>query len=124
MKNKRREITALTRIYDLILWIIPILEKFPRAQKFLLGDRIETLLLDIMDLIIEATYSKQKAPILKEANLKIEKARYLVRLVKDMRYLSTKRYGYIANCLNTIGAEIGGWLKYSESRQYKNNKNK
>ena len=39
-----KEIDAITRLYDFILWMIPKLEKFPRRQKFLLGDRIETLL--------------------------------------------------------------------------------
>jgi len=48
MPKPTNEISALTRTYDLLLWIIPALEKFPKSQKFLLGDRIETLLLDII----------------------------------------------------------------------------
>jgi hypothetical protein len=35
------------QIYDFLKWVIPKLEKFPRNQKFLLDDWIETLLLDI-----------------------------------------------------------------------------
>jgi len=38
---------ALTRLYDLLLWIIHVLNKYPKTQKFLLTDRIETVLLDI-----------------------------------------------------------------------------
>jgi len=52
MKAINKNINALTKIYDLLLWIIPILEKFPRSQKFLLADRIETGFLDIQDLIV------------------------------------------------------------------------
>ena len=55
-----KEIDAITRLYDFILWMIPKLEKFPRSQKFLLGDRIETLMLEILELLIEAAYSRQK----------------------------------------------------------------
>lgn len=43
-----KEVDAVTRLYDFILWMIPKLEKFPRNQKFLLGDRIENLMLDIL----------------------------------------------------------------------------
>jgi hypothetical protein len=59
--NKTGDINALTRLYDLLLWMIPQLEKLPRGQRFLLGDRIETLLLDTMELVIQAVYSKNFA---------------------------------------------------------------
>ncbi len=114
MAKELKEINALTKIYDLLLWIIPQLEKFPKSQKYLLGDKIEASLLDIMDLIVQAAYTRNKTPYLREANLKIEKLRYLIRLVKDLKYLSIKKYEYISRCLNEIGSEIGGWLKYQK----------
>lgn len=40
--------------------MVPKLEKFPRSQKFLLADRIENLMLDILDLLIDAAYSRKK----------------------------------------------------------------
>lgn len=59
-----REVDAITKLYDLLLWMIPKLEKFPRSQKFLLGERIETLMLDILERLIEAAYSRSKtAPL-------------------------------------------------------------
>jgi len=33
---------ALERAYQFLAWLIPTLDKFPRRQKFLLGDRIES----------------------------------------------------------------------------------
>ncbi len=113
MDKNLKEVSALTRTYDLLLWVIPVLEKFPRSQRFLLGERIETFLLDIMELLIKAVYTKNKTGILKEANLKIETLRYLIRLSKDLKFLSTKRYEYISEKLNEIGMEVGGWLKYA-----------
>lgn len=32
---------ALEAMYQLLLWLIPTLEKLPRSQKFLLGDRLQ-----------------------------------------------------------------------------------
>ncbi len=65
MKKTAKEVTALTRTYDLILWSIPDLEKFPKGQKYLLGDRIERLLLEVLELLIQAVYTKNKLGFLK-----------------------------------------------------------
>ena len=32
---------ALEKAYQVMLWLMPTVEKFPRSQKFLLGDRIQ-----------------------------------------------------------------------------------
>jgi hypothetical protein len=37
----RRGGPALERAYQFVLWVVPALDKFPRSQRFLLGDRIE-----------------------------------------------------------------------------------
>jgi len=53
-----KQVDAITKLYNFLLWIIPKLETFPRSQKFLIADRIETVLLDVLDLLIEVAYSK------------------------------------------------------------------
>lgn len=40
--------------------IDPTVEKFPRSQKFQLGDRIQTTALAVLELLIEATYPLQR----------------------------------------------------------------
>ena len=46
---------ALEAMYRFLLWLIPAVEKFPRSQKFLLGDRIQNAALDVLERLIEAT---------------------------------------------------------------------
>jgi hypothetical protein len=110
-----KEVDAITKLYDYILWMIPKLEKFPRSQKFLIADRIETIMLDILDLLIEAAYSRQKSSVLQFANLQLEKLRYLIRLSKDLRLLNLKSYEYSARAIDGVGISVGGWLKYVKS---------
>ncbi len=43
----RRGGPALEKAYRFLLWAVPVLEKFPRSQRFLLGDRIETIALTV-----------------------------------------------------------------------------
>lgn len=111
------DIHALTRVYDLLLWIIPVLEKYPKAQKFLLADRIETGLLDIQDLLLQAVYTKQKLQVLHQSNLRLEQIRFLIRLSKDLRFLGLKQYEHVAGKVDEIGREIGGWIKHCKGRE-------
>jgi len=61
---------VLTHTYDLLRYLVPQLVKFPRAQKFVLADRIQNLLTDILQLLIEAYFTRAdaKRPILQKAN--------------------------------------------------------
>lgn len=105
---------VLTLTYDLLKYIIPQLAKYPRTQKFLLADRIQLNLMDILDLLIEAYYSKsvdfKKSNLLK-VNLLLEKLRYLVRLSHDLHCINTDRYEILQRMVNEIGKQTGGWLK-------------
>ena len=68
-KSPRTGGPDLDKCYQFLLWLIPTLEKFPRSQRFLLGDRIEGAALDVLDGLVEATYSAQCEPILRRVNL-------------------------------------------------------
>ena len=109
---EKRGPDSITLTYDLLKWSIPTLKKFPREQRFLLGDRIESYILDVLELLINANYSRDKLGYLRKANLKIEILRFLWRLSHDLKYLNGRRYEYVSAMLNDIGRLIGGWIKH------------
>lgn len=109
--NQRRLGPALEAHRRLLLWLIPTLEKFPRSQRFLLGDRIETTALDGLERLIEATYRRERRAMLHAANLDLEKLRHLLRLAYELRYLDTRRYEYAARLIDEVGRRVGAWLK-------------
>ena len=108
---------ALEAHYRFILWLVPAVERFPRSQKFLLGDRIQRNALDILEALIEATYTRQRGPHLSRANLGIEKLRFLLRLAHDLRYLDLRRYEHAARCLDETGRKIGAWSKSHHAKE-------
>jgi len=107
----RRYGPALEKAYQFVLWLIPTVEKFPRTQKFLLGDRLQTTALNMLEGLIEATYSREVVPILRRVNLMLEKLRVLSRLAKDLRYLDFPKYEFAARAVDEIGRMVGGWMK-------------
>jgi hypothetical protein len=115
--RSRRSGIALEKCYQFLLWLVPAVEKFPKSQKFLLGDRIQNLALDIQEALIEATYSKNPAPHLAQANLRLEKLRYLFRLSHDLRHFDLRRYEFAARAVDEIGKLVGGWMKASRAEK-------
>ncbi len=55
--NARTTGPAVEAMYRFILWLVPTVEKFPRRQRFLLGDRIQATALDVLERLVEATYT-------------------------------------------------------------------
>ena len=53
----RDRANARSLVFFFLLWFVPALERFPRRQKFLLGDRIRSTALDVLESLIEATYT-------------------------------------------------------------------
>ena len=113
----RRTGPALEQAYQFILWLIPTVEKFPRDRKFLLGDRIQATALEVLEGLIEATYTKSRDRLLGRVNLAIEKLRFLVRLSVDLQCLDTRRYEFAARNLDEIGRQVGGWMKANRAQQ-------
>ena len=85
------------------------------SQKFLLGGRIQSTALDVLERLIEATYTKARRPILVAANLGVEKMRLLFRLSYDLKCLDIRRYEFAARSLDEIGRLVGGWRKASDA---------
>ena len=99
--------------YQLILWMLPKIANFPKDQRFLLADRIERVLLDILEMLIEAVYSKNKREILIKVNLKLDVLRFMMRIAKDMKYVNIKAYDFFCQSSIEVGRMVGGWLKAS-----------
>lgn len=73
--------------------------------------------LDILERLIEATYSRARRPLLSQANLGVEKLRFLFRLAYDLHHLDLRRYEHAARTLDEIGRLIGGWRKADHAAQ-------
>ena len=101
----------LTKLHDLLLYVVPQLNKFPRDQKFVLADRIETKLLEVQECCLRAYYGRDKLTHLLEANLRLELTRHLIRLAHGLRLFSNHTYGVLAEKVDEVGRMIGGWLK-------------
>ena len=106
------ELSVITKAYDLILWFVPIIGKFPRNHRFVLGERMERGLYDLLEGLIRAKYRPaRRRRLLDDANLHLELLRFQSRMATDLDLLSLRRYEHVARQLDGIGQEVGGWLR-------------
>jgi hypothetical protein len=113
--KRHEELVVITKTYDLILWSCNHTGKFPRNHRFLLGERIERNLYDLLETLIQAKYTKQRQPLLERANLMLEILRFQMRLAKDLQCLKVESYGFAAKAIDEIGNLVGGWLNNQTS---------
>ncbi len=109
MAEKQNELPVILKLYDLILWTMNHTAKFPRHHRYSLGAKIEATLLNLLDILIEARYSKDKLKMLERANIVLERFRFQMRLAKDLGVLAIKSFAYQAEKIEEIGRMIGGW---------------
>ena len=106
-----KDLPIIQQTYDLVKWYVPLLNRLPRNHKFTLGERMVMGLYELLEGLIKARFTKDKLELLEGLNLNLDILRYQTRLLMDFELISTQRYGYAASLLESIGAELGGWIK-------------
>lgn len=75
---------AVEDCHRLIAWFIPQIDKFPRVRRYTLGERIETGLLEVLEHLLTAAFSRNKTEPLRAANLRLDMLRHLWRLAHEL----------------------------------------
>lgn len=73
--------------------------------------RIENTTLNVLQSIIQANHESNKSDALKHASIELEKLRILLRLSKELKFMSIQEYENFSQFTTEIGRMIGGWIK-------------
>jgi hypothetical protein len=103
----------LTKAYDLAVWTIRRVGRMPREHRYHLGLGLQELAVELVDRLIVAEYTRDRAGLLREINLLLEQMRYRVRLCKDVELLTLKQYEYAARQIDAVGVSVGAWGRKS-----------
>ncbi|MBN1347717.1 MAG: diversity-generating retroelement protein Avd [Phycisphaerae bacterium] len=113
------DLLVIDRTYELVRWYLGRLGKFPRSQRYGLGQRIEGRLYDVLEGLIRAKYGSGpvKQATLADVNLNLEVLRMLSRLAHELAVLPHKSHEYAMREMDEIGRMVGGWLKQQRDRR-------
>lgn len=107
------EMVIFTRCFDLLAWLMPKAETFPRAHRFTVTQRLMNAALDLQEGLIEAQ-SQRGAPrlvALRTADGVLARLRLYLRLAHHWRWLSSGQYSHVSEMVAEIGRLLGGWLR-------------
>ncbi|MFO0653009.1 MAG: four helix bundle protein [Polyangiales bacterium] len=113
----RRPPPLLHDAYDLTLALYRVVPTFPKAQRFVLGQRIERAALDVLYGIDDANDARVRAEALQRASVAIDRLRLLLRLATDLGFMPVSRHETFITRMEALGRQVGGWIKWAAQRE-------
>ena len=107
------EMVIFTRTYDLLHWLLPKSERFPKVYRSTVTQRLMAAALDLQEslLLAQAYRDKIRLRHLREADAHLSKVRLYLRLVHQWGWLSVGQYEHVSRMVAEIGRLLGGWIK-------------
>ncbi len=107
------DIPLLDKLYAFYKEITVVIVSFPKSRKYTLGEHIERLTLEIIELVISAGYKpkEEKLETVYEISAKLDVLKMLVRLAYETKCMQSKDYQCLSADLSETGKMTGGWIK-------------
>ena len=105
------ETPLFAKLYDLLAWLTPCVEHFPKAQRFVLARRLlDTTFACHADLIrARKVTGAERAQALLRADIQLETLRLQWRMSHELKCISTGQYEHGAKLINEVGRLLGAW---------------
>lgn len=99
--------------YDLYKGLHGLISKYPKGDRFSLGEKTKEQILELIEAITKAGHAKKewKTPQIEQAIVKLELIKIFVRLGYDTHCLNEKQYVVIQERIQEIGRMLGGWKR-------------
>jgi hypothetical protein len=110
------ELVILARAFDLLDWLLPKAEQFPRVYRTTVVQRLMAAALDFQEALFDAQSqggsTRQKH--LRAADAALNKVRLYLRLAHHWRWLNAGQHRHVSAQVAELGRLLGGWLKASQ----------
>lgn len=107
------EMVIFVRVFDLLEWLVPKGESFPRSFRRTVTERLLGAALDLPEHLYRAQSRRGKGrqEALAEADATLNNLRLYLRLAHRWRWLSDGQYEHVSRMLAEIGRLLGGWIR-------------
>ncbi len=86
---------------------------FPKPERFGLGQKIDQLFFEVLELSFTASYlpPEQKIILLGKTISRLDILKFFVQITWENKLISTNKYVELSTKLEEIGRMLGGWKK-------------
>lgn len=111
------DLVILSRVFDLLAWLLPKAERFPRLYRMTVTQRLMDAALDLQERLFDAQSRRgaRRAECLHAADAALAKLRLYLRLAHHWHWLSGGQYEHVSRMVAEIGRLLGGWLKQTST---------
>ena len=101
------------KTYKFYLLLYSCTKTFPKKDRFTLGQKCETLTLEILEILFLANSKRdqEKIPYLNNVDIKLKITQTVIRIAHDVHALEDKKYLLLSTSLEELGRMLGGWIK-------------
>ena len=110
------DMVILTRAIDLLAWLLPKAESFPRPYRATVTQRLMEAALNFQETLFDAQSRRGEARLacLQAADAHLNKLRLYLRLAHHWQWLNDGQYRHVSLLVAELGRLLGGWLKQAQ----------
>jgi len=95
----------------LLLEIFRFTKNISKEFKYTVGESLKKETTKLITLIYRANSKKDKYDVIQEARERIEIIRLFIRLMKDLKQISIKRFVLVNKQIENVSKQLTGWQK-------------
>lgn len=109
------DMVLFVRLFDLLAWLVPRTESFPRPFRHSVTQRLLDAALDCQDaaLAAQARRGAARQHHLAEADAALARLRLYLRLAHHWHWLNDGQHEHASRLVAEVGRLLGGWIRQS-----------
>lgn len=113
MERKNNELIIIRKMEKYIEYMLTILIKLPRTEKFSIGTEIKTSMYEMLKYILLASKidKRNRLEVYNVVDTHIYYQRICIRIMYNNKWIDMKKYRYSNELLDEIGKMLGGLIK-------------
>jgi hypothetical protein len=98
---------------DLLVWLLPKSERFPKSYRFTVTQRMMDAALDCQEAVFAAQSHRgeTRTSSLRTADAALNRLRLYLRLAHRWHWLNDGQYEHVSEQVAEIGRLLGGWIR-------------
>jgi len=107
------DMILFARVFDLLEWLVPKGERFPRPFRHTFTARLLGAALDLPEqlYLAQSRRGRSRQAALADADARLNTLRLYLRLAHRWRWLSDGQYEHVSRLVAEIGRLLGGWIR-------------